>query len=163
MEETLAALYSFNTTLMLADPHLTDRSVKLRSRLFNELVLSSVVEAQRPILEEVQVTSTATARRITVAATAAVPLSVLLFLLFCYLCYLSWVAAVQRRPLDLSTDPATTFGMAVYLQDHLAPWHSMLPTEHRLGLGESAARSSSSTPSAKNPREFGSMYFASLH
>jgi hypothetical protein len=122
LEESLSTLYSFDTSSMLANSTLTSQAARLHSRLFNELVLSSVAGAPTPNLEATQALSTITAQRIFVVVATALPLSILLFLPFIYLCYLSWGVAARRRPLNLSTDPATAIGTAVYLRDHLSSW-----------------------------------------
>jgi hypothetical protein len=154
LEESLSALYSFNTSLMLANSNITSQAARLHTRLFHELVLSSVAGAPTPNLEATQALSTITVRRIIVVIATALPLSVILFLLFIYLCYLSWAVAARRRPLNLSTDPATVIGTAVYLRDHLSSWRGKRSSTALEGQGVSPEQSSQGKLTSMNPREF---------
>jgi hypothetical protein len=108
----------FNASSFLYDEDFGARASRLRSRFFNELVMSSVTEHDTPGLESITGSLLALERRVVVVTEIAISLSVLLFVLACYLLGLIRAVSVQRRPLKLSVDPATTIGLAMYLNNN---------------------------------------------
>lgn len=127
LSESLAAIFSFNNTVMLETGTLADEANRLSKRFFGELLLSAITEQRPEVLRAFQGQATSIEQRIVVVTETAATLSVLLFLCSCYLLYLFTSESRHRRPLNLSSDPATTFGCGAYLQHN--------PSIHKL-LGE---------------------------
>lgn len=116
LSEALSAMYSFDTKVMLESDTLPAESARLNKRFFGELLLSAMTEERPEVLKSFRGETTRVEQRIVVVVETAVTLSVLLFLISCYLLYLCHTESSRRRPLSLSSDPATTFGCGAYLQ-----------------------------------------------
>ncbi|KAF2129747.1 hypothetical protein P153DRAFT_366257 [Dothidotthia symphoricarpi CBS 119687] len=133
LTENLQTYFSFNYTAMLHDSTLAEQATRLRARFFGELLFSSVTEQNSPVFESVIGQRIVLERRIVVVTEVAVSLAVLFFCLACYLCYTIWRVSIQQRPLNLSVDPATTLGVAIFYNDvNLAAG-----TEHGIPQSES--------------------------
>jgi hypothetical protein len=107
-----------NLTTLMDDPELPARAARLHSRFFNELIISSVTQQESPVLEGIKGRSIILERRVFVVTEIAIALAVLFFVLACYLLGLLRAVSVRRRPLNLSSDPATTIGLATYLNQN---------------------------------------------
>jgi hypothetical protein len=107
-----------NATTLMNDPELPARAARLHSRFFNELIISSVTQQESPVLEGIKGRSIILERRVFVVTEIAIALAVLFFVLACYLLGLLRAVSVRRRPLNLSSDPATTIGLATYLNQN---------------------------------------------
>ena len=128
LTETLGASYAFNTTSMLNDASFARNAARLRARFFGELVLSSITEQQPEVMQDTTGQKTVLQKRILVISEVAITLSALCFALACYLAYMSWRVSTTRRPLNLSVDPATIFGLATYLRANPSVarlWHPL--------------------------------------
>ncbi|CAO2648819.1 Nn.00g097680.m01.CDS01 [Neocucurbitaria sp. VM-36] len=99
-----------NTTNMLQNSSLAVEASRLRARFFYELLLSSIVEADVPAIENVTGNSIMTERRIVVVQEVAITLAVLFLFVTCYSLLTCRNASTARRPLHLRTDPATIMG-----------------------------------------------------
>jgi hypothetical protein len=106
----LATPFSLSVNNMLVNHTLSTEASRLRSRFFGELIVSSVMEADVPVLETVGGQVTLTAKRIMIVTQIAITLAVLLLLATTYLLAMAWYATTARRPLLLRTDPATVAG-----------------------------------------------------
>jgi hypothetical protein len=118
LTEALLSGAKFNYTSLINDEKLPARAARLRSRFFNELMLTSVTEQNSPIMEDVKARWVVLRRRILVVQEIAISLAVLLFVLTVYLLVLAREVSVRRRPLHLLADPATTIGLATYLNSN---------------------------------------------
>jgi hypothetical protein len=107
-----------NFTTLIDDPELPARAARLHSRFFNELIMSSVTQQESPVMEGIKGRSIMLERRVFVVTEIAIALAVLFFVLACYLLGLLRAVSVRRRPLNLSSDPATTIGLATYLNQN---------------------------------------------
>ncbi|KAH7095344.1 hypothetical protein FB567DRAFT_512389 [Paraphoma chrysanthemicola] len=107
----LGQKYGRNASNMLVNETLGNEAGAFRSRSFNELVLSSLVEADTPMLENVSGQLTVTTSRVLVVTEVAITLAVLFLLAACYASILLWSMATDRRPLRLQTDPSTATGV----------------------------------------------------
>lgn len=123
----LAKPFAYNLTDMLTNATLAFEASRLRSRVFNELILSSAMGADVPVLESIAGYAMMTEKRIMVVAEVAIALAVLFLFVACYLVIMVWVASTSRRPLHLRTDPATTIGTT-----SLVPANSSLATKLRV-------------------------------
>lgn len=130
LSEALAALYSFNNEAMIGNDTFAEEAARLHRRFFGELVLSAMTEQQPAALKASMAQKTLVEKRIVVVIEVAVTLSILLFLFSCYLLFLCLVQSSSRRPLNLDSDPATTFGIGAYMQRN--PYiHKMLGIAQR--------------------------------
>ncbi|KAJ8110327.1 hypothetical protein OPT61_g6806 [Boeremia exigua] len=118
LSEALSAPFSFDIETMLHNSTLPDEAIRLSKRFFGELLISSMTEQQPKVLQSSKGLGTRIERRIVVVTEAAATLSVLLLLFSCYLLYLCFAGASRRRPLKLSSDPATLVGCGTYLQQN---------------------------------------------
>ncbi|KAH7085695.1 hypothetical protein BKA63DRAFT_575008, partial [Paraphoma chrysanthemicola] len=107
----LGQQYGRNASNMLVNETLGKEAGAFRSRFFNELILSSLVEADTPVLKNISGQLTATTRRVLVVTEVAITLAVLFLLAACYASILLWSMATHRRPLRLQTDPSTATGL----------------------------------------------------
>jgi hypothetical protein len=108
----LAQHFSQNLSNILQNDTLGDVASRLRTRFASELLLSSVMDADVPVLEGVAGESTRAERRILVTTEVGVVLAVLFFLLSCYFFAMIWFASRSMRPLHLKLDPPTNVGIA---------------------------------------------------
>jgi hypothetical protein len=122
----LAKPFAYNLTDMQTNATLAFEAGRLRSRFFNELLLSSAIETDVPVLESIAGHVIMTEKRIIVVAEVAIALVVLFLFVASYLLVMVWVASTGRRPLYLRTDPATTIGTTL-----LVPTNSSLATKLR--------------------------------
>ena len=106
----LAKTFSLKLVNLLSNSTLTAEANRLRARFFGELVLSSVTEADTPVLENLAGASIRPANRIVVIPGIAIALAVLLSLAACYSLAMLWFASTQHRPLNLKSDPAAFSG-----------------------------------------------------
>jgi hypothetical protein len=106
----LAKPFKNNQTDMLTNATLPFEASRLRRRFLGELLLSSVLEADVPVLESVTGQILLPEKQTMIVPEVAIPLALLFFLAACYFSVMAWVASTGRRPLHLSTDPATTTG-----------------------------------------------------
>lgn len=106
----LATPFSLSVDNMLVNHTLSSEANRLRSRFFGELIISSVIEADVPVLETIGGQVTLTAQRILIVTQIAITLAVLLLLATTYLLAMAWNATRARRPLLLRGDPATIAG-----------------------------------------------------
>lgn len=116
LSEALAALYSFDNDAMVHNNTFAEEGARLHKRFFGELVLSAMTEQRPADLKAFTAQRTQVEQRIVVVIEAAVTLSVLLLLLSCYLLFLYLTQSSKRRPLNLDSDPSTSFGIGAYMQ-----------------------------------------------
>ncbi|CAO2655525.1 Nn.00g043280.m01.CDS01 [Neocucurbitaria sp. VM-36] len=102
-------------TAMLHNNTLSAQASRLRSRFFGELMLSSLMEENAAVMENVTGQVTIVEQRIVVVPEIAITLAVLFGLIAFYIAAMLWYASNRRRPLGLGTDPATTVGTASLL------------------------------------------------
>ena len=102
-------------TAMLQNSTLSTQAGRLRSRFFGELMLSSIMEENTAVLENVTGQVTIVEQRIVVVPEIAITLAVLFGLAAFYIAAMLWYASNSCRPLGLGTDPATTVGTASLL------------------------------------------------
>jgi hypothetical protein len=107
----LAQHFSQNLSNILQNDTLGDVASRLRTRFASELLLSSIMDADVPVLEGVTGEFTRMERRILVTTEVGIALAVLFFLLACYFIAMIWFASNSRRPLHLRSDPATNIGI----------------------------------------------------
>jgi hypothetical protein len=155
LTDALLSGANFNSSSLRIDGELTARATRLQSRFFNELIISSVTQQDSPVLEGIKGRSIILERRVFTVTEIAIALAVLLFLLACYLLGLLRAVSVQRRPLNLSSDPATTIGLATYLNQnsHLVTRSSIDAHGSREQIN--SASNIHGTPTADNPGHTG--------
>ena len=111
----LAQSFGQNLTEIILNPHLAQKAGELRTRFASELILSSVVDADTPMLQDASGQMTIVGRRILVIPEIGIPLAILFFLAACYSSVLLWCASSHQRPLGLRADPATALGSSMLL------------------------------------------------
>ncbi|PSN74373.1 hypothetical protein BS50DRAFT_539590 [Corynespora cassiicola Philippines] len=108
----LGALYGFNLTSVAHAPDLTDRAALIRNRFFGELLLHSFTNDQSTKEETITGTMITPKKRVLVISGVGIALAILFFLEFILVAVLILLTRPMHRPLQLATDPATTFGAA---------------------------------------------------
>ncbi|KAF2125155.1 hypothetical protein P153DRAFT_390003 [Dothidotthia symphoricarpi CBS 119687] len=116
----LAALYSFNISAMLDDPHLVEQAARVKGRFFteslrdaltnNEVVQSKLINGESTVIEE----------RVMVLREIGITLAALFFLSSLLLLLTFWFSRLSHRPLDLQTDPSSAVGLSMLLDPQLA-------------------------------------------
>ena len=153
--DALLSESGYNRSSFMKDEDLGARATRLHSRFFNELMMSSVKQQNTPVLENFQGRSIILERRVFVVPEIGIALAVLLFVLACYLLGLLRAVSVRRRPLNLSSDPATTIGLATYLNQNsdLVTRSSLNAHASREQVG--VANTIHDTPTAYDPGQAG--------
>ncbi|KAH6629098.1 hypothetical protein C7974DRAFT_312103, partial [Boeremia exigua] len=107
----LAKTYSLVLENLLHNATLPERASRLRSRFFTELISSSVLDADIPVLKDISAKSIRAETRIVVVPGVSITLAILLFLAACYSFAMLWFVSGHRRPLDLDSDPGALAGI----------------------------------------------------
>jgi hypothetical protein len=118
MIELLEASYSFNATSMFEDTALAAKSVAIRQRFFGELLYSSLINQDSPVIENIVGQQTSIEQRIVVVTPVAITIAVLLVCMSIFMGYMVWATSVRRRPLNLLTDPGAVAGVASFVCDN---------------------------------------------
>ncbi|KAF2117029.1 hypothetical protein BDV96DRAFT_571440 [Lophiotrema nucula] len=110
----LFALGGYNITDMYQDPQLDLKASKLNSRLFAEVMQTSILQIGAARAELVIGQTTLGERRIVVILEFGVAVASLFFSCFCLFAVVGYFSRLNARPLNLVQDPATVLGaMAV--------------------------------------------------
>ncbi|KAJ5086561.1 hypothetical protein NUU61_007868 [Penicillium alfredii] len=107
----LGALYDYNMTALVRDPNMIVKAAKAKQRYFGEVLQSALTHPGASQKTTVLGQVYAVERRVVVVAGSAIALGVLFFLSFCLVITIWQCARLQRRPLNLRNDPATTAGV----------------------------------------------------
>lgn len=92
------------------DTLLLQNAMRIRGRHFGELLRTSLEQNDGSEVEKVRGEKILMERRITIHFVVAVVTATLLFLSFVMLAFLTWISRLQRRPLNLTHDPAAVLG-----------------------------------------------------
>ena len=111
----LASTFAHNVSNILENVTLEEEASKLRMHFTKELLLSSLIEADNPQLEDTKGLATRVRRRILVVTEVAITLSVLFLLLAGYIAVAVFYTSPRKRPLNLCSDPATVAGTSSLL------------------------------------------------
>jgi hypothetical protein len=115
VESFLAQHYEMDINAIIRSKTLGAEASRFRGRFFGELILSSILQADDPALENTISQFEQQDRRIMVVTEAVITLVISLLLVLCYLLYLYWQIMRNPRALQLSVDPATIVGTASVL------------------------------------------------
>ena len=111
----LASTFAHNVSNILENVTLEEEASKLRMHFTKELLLSSLIEADNPQLEDTKGLATRVRRRILVVTEVAITLAVLFMLLAGYIAVAVFYTSPRKRPLNLHSDPTTVAGTSSLL------------------------------------------------
>lgn len=111
----LGALYDYNMTKLVHDPHLVASAGKAKQRYFGEVLQAALSQWGASKKAPMQGTVHAVQTRVVVEPGTAIAMGVLFAVSFILLMFVWWRSRLQARPLNLGKDPATAAGMACLL------------------------------------------------
>ncbi|KAJ5735058.1 uncharacterized protein N7483_000183 [Penicillium malachiteum] len=114
----LGALYDYNMTALVNDPDWVSSAAKAQQRYFGEVLQAALTQqgASQKITMEGVVRDVKS--RVVVQPGAAIALGILFAISFFLVLFVWWSTQLQRRPLNLNRDPATTIGTACLISDN---------------------------------------------
>lgn len=107
----LLAMYGNNVTRFFDDPSLSENIGLVSSRLFGEVIQTSILQANASQAEVIQGETNFIQRRVVVVKGVGVTIAVLLGVCFCFLVVLIASTRRESRPLNLRRDPSTVLGV----------------------------------------------------
>lgn len=113
----LGALSSWNVSSILDDPLLLEKATRARGRFLMETLRNSLTDPQIMQESTLQGRVTAVETRVIVLREVGIALSVLFAVSFFLLLGVMWSSRPCLRPLNLLTDPGSTVGMGLLLDD----------------------------------------------
>ncbi|KAJ5156118.1 hypothetical protein N7492_008921 [Penicillium capsulatum] len=108
----LGALYNYNLTELVHDPHLITSAAKAKQRYFGEVLQASLNQNGVSRRTSMPGTIHTIQTRVVVQAGPAIALGCLFAHSFVLLLAVWWLSRLQRRPLNLKRDPTTAVGVA---------------------------------------------------
>ncbi|KAF2117412.1 hypothetical protein BDV96DRAFT_644835 [Lophiotrema nucula] len=116
----LGALANNNIKTAMSNPDLVDQAARLHGRFFGEVLQAALAAPGSTDTEPIQGTASTLQTRVIVITGIGIALSVLAFISFFLLLVVFWFSRLARRPLNLSSDPASTVGTSVLLDPRRA-------------------------------------------
>lgn len=119
----LSIAWKYNYSTMIEAPELVETARRIKGRIFAETIRSALSKPELLKQEIVQGTASVREERIVVLPEIAIALCTLFLLSFFLLLSLFWTSRVNRRPLQLRSDPGSAVGLSVLLhpqRTHLA-------------------------------------------
>jgi hypothetical protein len=117
--EILGIPWNFIASEMIDDSDLVAEARRIKGRIFSEIVRDSLSRPEMLNNELVPGTVTVVEERIVVLREMAIALCILFLVSFVLLVALFWFSRIERRPLQLHSDPGSTVGLAALLNPHL--------------------------------------------
>jgi hypothetical protein len=108
----LGALYDYNMTKLVNDPDLVLSAARAKQRYFGEVIQSGLSQYNAAKKVPMQAEIRAIETRVVVQAGPAVAMGILFGLCLLLLLVVCYTSRLNRRPLNLRKDPATTAGVA---------------------------------------------------
>jgi hypothetical protein len=108
----LGALYDYNMTHLVNDSDLVTSAAKAKQRYLGEVIQSGLSQDNAAKSVPLQAQIRAVETRVVVQSGPALALGILFGLCFLLLLVVWWTSRLNRRPLNLTKDPATTAGVA---------------------------------------------------
>jgi len=120
MAPILAALSRFNLTAMLDDPTIAQQAARLKGRLFSEMLREAFTNHE--LVENNIATGQATVveNRVVVLTEIGIALATLFFASTILLVVVLWNSRASHRPLNLRSDPASTVGLSLLVNQSFA-------------------------------------------
>lgn len=116
MASVVSVLFDNNLKNMIGNPEFVSQISRLHSRASYELMFSSVVLSGAFETKTAQGVQISTQKRVVVVTGVGITLTILLGLSFFLCLTLLFHTRLDRRPLDLQSDPATTVRLATLLE-----------------------------------------------
>lgn len=143
--------YKYSLSNMMEDPDIVAKAQKIKGRIFAETLRDAFDTPTALKQETIQGTRIALQERVVVVPEISTTLCVLFLVSFFFLVALLWFSRIQRRPLQLWTDPGSTVGISALLNPQRASlaalkvMHSASKQEIRMKLRSETFRTSNGT------------------
>lgn len=115
----IGMLSSWNVTSILEDPDFAKRAARIKGRFFTENMRDAFTNDQMVRTQALRGQTASVEARVVVLREIGIALATLFFISLALFLVVLWSSRVARRPLNLSSDPASTVGMSMLLDPHL--------------------------------------------
>jgi hypothetical protein len=111
--------WNFSASEMINDSGLIAEARRIKGRIFSEIIRDSLSRPEMLKNELVTGAVNVVEERIVVLREMAIALCVLFLVSFVLFVALFWFSRIERRPLQLHSDPGSTVGLGALLNPHL--------------------------------------------